>query len=165
MATHVVIAFDGYPRMHVVCNDDDGKPCRHSDRRLPADTVAESYTCLDKYGTLHVLMSQRLLEVTDLMPCKPAFRCVIAFYSHRRWNSCRHSERRLLADTIAESYTCLDKQYIAILVVIVQSLNPNKSINFDVMMHTVSVPFVAIGLQVSMPHEGIRRLSAEANCM
>ena len=59
MVTHVVIAFDGYPRMHVACNDDDGKPCRHSDRRLPADTVAESYTCMDKYGIPHVLMSQR----------------------------------------------------------------------------------------------------------
>ena len=64
MATHVVTASDGYPRTHVACNDDDGKPRRHSDRRLPADTVAESYTCLDKYGTPHVLMSQRLPEDT-----------------------------------------------------------------------------------------------------
>lgn len=41
-----------------------------SDRRLSADKVTESYTCLEKYVISRVLMSQRLFEDTEFMLCK-----------------------------------------------------------------------------------------------
>jgi len=52
-----------------------------------------------------------------------------------------------------DSFFCFALQYIAILVAIEQPLNPYEQIDFDVMTHTVHVPFLSIGLHVSMPHE------------